>query len=467
MRSLADALYGLVLVRVDTVVAFARKTERSTYDTIVHIVNIVKVGYRRKFEEVLIADGNCTRDVIDVLFIGMSLDIFGQVYFPPFPVQIDDRPGMVQAVAVQGATGDAQLTAHDGEDVDEVTADTSVGVVHMPGSCIVVVTAHTSFLQDGGHIVVICQVLRHPVMDHDDFHAVRQGIVRHDVMGERTPEVSVAATVWTVDYRICDILFIHREALFRGHIVRLGKGTDVVGLCDAGADCLFGAGDGVDRIDHAVVDIQRHHDFGVIVEPDCQGEETIVLVREVEGIVGIIRSHFQVFPAFGLFGLDDSPDRGDVLVIVFIGSVGDGAVLCRDMEPVIELEGEHGAVQTCTSISVSPEAEQLVAGRFRDGVLGDYQGGDAGFDTVMVSVMGSLGLGRGRGLGRSLGRLCRRFCGGSNGRLLGFLQSFLLYLVVSNNVCTSAASCDCVCGLTAASEQPCDNHGEDEPCDET
>lgn len=84
-------------------------------------------------EEGLVAHGLVgVADFGDVLFVGHALDVLCEVNLFPPAVQVDDAPGV--AVIIEAGAGNAQLTAHNGEDVHKVEANACMGIVYAPGT---------------------------------------------------------------------------------------------------------------------------------------------------------------------------------------------------------------------------------------------------------------------------------------------------------------------------------------------
>ena len=113
-------------------------------------------------------------------------------------------------------------------------------IVDIPGTCVIAVIACPPLFADLYAVSVICQVLCHPVVEHHDFDAVRQGFIRDYLVGQCCPELGVTTVIFSLIriYRISDIHRVYRQALFWGHIVALRQLTDARGLCDGVQDGL-------------------------------------------------------------------------------------------------------------------------------------------------------------------------------------------------------------------------------------
>ena len=137
----ADAL--LLRFSVDAISTFSSQSPGSTMQTVVYEFYFVEIVGREQGQKVRIVDGLGARHIGHIFFVYIAFDVASEVNFPPFTIQVDDGPGVSQGVAVQGTTRDAQFTAHDGKDVDEVVADTSMSIVDAPGASKVVIIACT------------------------------------------------------------------------------------------------------------------------------------------------------------------------------------------------------------------------------------------------------------------------------------------------------------------------------------
>lgn len=115
-------------------------------------------------KEVTVADGLVViGNVGDVFFVDRAFDVTCKVNFPPSAVKPHDVPGVSRSF--DRVARDAKLTAHNGINVDEVTAFTSKCIVGKLFATEVFIVVCSGGFQNLSSVSVIRKVLGHPVVE--------------------------------------------------------------------------------------------------------------------------------------------------------------------------------------------------------------------------------------------------------------------------------------------------------------
>ena len=133
------------------------------------------------------------RDIGNILFVYGTLDICGKVDINPLAVKPDEAPTV--DFVFDSCARNTEFTAHNGIDVHKVTADTSVSSVDIPVTSILVVLVNVpsgSAFVLTNHIVVVGQVLGHPIVEHSSFEAVGESVVADDIVSKGSRQRSVS-----------------------------------------------------------------------------------------------------------------------------------------------------------------------------------------------------------------------------------------------------------------------------------
>ena len=91
---------------VDAVVAVAVLSPVGTMEAPVHIARLVKAVDGSQRKEALVKEACGAADIGHVFFVGMALDVVGEVHFLPLAVKPDDVPGMLHFFVLYRTTRD-------------------------------------------------------------------------------------------------------------------------------------------------------------------------------------------------------------------------------------------------------------------------------------------------------------------------------------------------------------------------